>query len=105
MPHETHMGPPYTDPFDLDSLRLPPERIRDPTPKKPPPRHRRGDPFIKGPIPYAWITSACRLPGVGLHIAMAYRLHAKRFALPRGRHWGVADVAKGLRVSRRTVQS
>jgi hypothetical protein len=47
---------------------------------------------------------ACRLPGVGFHIAMVYRLHAKRFALPRGRHWGIGDLAKGLRVSHGTAQ-
>jgi hypothetical protein len=87
------------DPFDLDLLRLPPEMIGDLTPRRRPPRHQPGDPFIKGPIPYPWITSACRLPGVGLHVAMAYRFHAKRFGFSHGRHWGIADMAGGLQIS------
>jgi hypothetical protein len=65
-----------------------------------PPRHRPGDPFIKGPIVYTWIASACRLPGAGLHVAMAYRFHRGRFRLKRrGLNWGVSDVARGLRLS------
>jgi hypothetical protein len=35
---------------------------------------------------------------------MAYRLHAKRFALSDGRHWGVTDMAEGFQVTRQTVQ-
>jgi hypothetical protein len=92
------------DPFCLESLRLPDSMIGVMTPKRRPPRHRPGDPFIKGPIPYAWIASACRLPGVGLHVAMAYRLHAKRFGFSHGRHWGIADIAKGMRVGRDTAR-
>jgi hypothetical protein len=93
-----------TDPFDLDQLRLPPEMIGSLSPKRRPPRHQPGDPFIKGPIPYTWMSSACRLPGVGLHVAMAYRLHAKRFAFSGGRHWGVGDTAVGLQVGRDTAR-
>jgi hypothetical protein len=99
------MGIPLnTDPFDLIFLHSPPEMIGTLAPKRQPPRHRPGNAFIKGPIAYAWIASACRLPGVGLHVAIAYRLHAKRFALSRGRHWGVADTAKGLQVSDKSVR-
>jgi hypothetical protein len=29
---------------------------------------RPGDPFIKGPIPYAWMASTSWLPGAGLHV-------------------------------------
>jgi hypothetical protein len=92
------------DLLDLDSLRLPPEMVGDLKPKNRLPRHQPRDPFIKGPIPYAWISSACRLAGVGLHVAMAYRLLVKRFALPNGRHWGVSNLAKGLRVSKASVR-
>jgi DNA-binding transcriptional ArsR family regulator len=92
------------DPFSLESLRLPATMIGDITIKRRPPRHRPGDPFIKGPIAYAWIASACRLPGSGLPVAMAYRLHAKRFRFSHGRHWGMGDIARGLRISLRSAR-
>ena len=97
------MTPPYTPPetgmWDLDRLRLPAELVGDDSGRKRPPRHRRGEPFIRGPIPYRWMVSACRLPGSGLHVAMAYRFHSQRFRFRRGRHWGLDDVAVGLRIS------
>jgi len=96
--------PPETDDWALDQLRLPSELVGDLTPKRRPPRHRPGDPFIKGPIPFAWIASACRLPGSGLHVAMAYRFHSRRFRFRRGRHWGLDDVAVGLRISANSVR-
>jgi hypothetical protein len=96
--------PPETDDWDLDQLRLPPELVGDLTPKRRPPRHRPGDPFIKGPISFAWIATACRLPGAGLHVAMAYRFHSQRFRFRRGRHWGLDDVAVGLRISANSVR-
>src|SRR5262245_470210 len=99
------MGTPLNlDPFDLISFRLASEMIENLAPQRRPPRHRPGDAFIKGPIPYAWISSACRLPGVGLQVAIAYRLQAGRFALSRGKHWGVADSAKGLQVSDHSIR-
>jgi hypothetical protein len=95
---------PETDLWDLDRLRLPAELVGDVSVQRRPPRHRPGDPFIKGPIPYAWIASACRLPGSGLHVAMAYRFHSQRFRFRRGRHWGLDDVAVGLRISANSVR-
>jgi hypothetical protein len=65
----------------------------------PPPRHRPGDPFIKGPILYAWIASTCRLPGSGLKVAMAYRFHAGRFRFRYGRRWDLSAIAQGLWIS------
>jgi hypothetical protein len=91
-------------PFNLESLRPLDSMIGDLTPRRCPPRHRPRDPFIRGPISYTWISLACRLPGVGLHVAMAYRLLVKRFALSGGRHAGVQDIAGGLRVGRDTVR-
>jgi hypothetical protein len=88
------------DPWDLDHLRLPAEMVGDMASRRRPPRHRSGEPFIKGPIPYAWIASACRLPGSGLHIAMAYRFYRDRFRFKRrGCRWGLPEVAKGLQIS------
>jgi hypothetical protein len=86
----------------LDRLRLPPELIGHPTPKRRPPHHRPGDPFIRGPIPYSWIASACRLPGAGLRVAMAFRFLCCRFR-PENR-WGLDKIARGLRVSLRPAQ-
>jgi hypothetical protein len=88
------------DLWDLDQLRLPAEMIGDLERRRPLPRHRRGDPFLKGPIPYAWIAAACRLPGAGLRVAMAYRFYRDRFRFERrGRRWGLLDVARGLQIS------
>ena len=85
------------DGWDLDRLRLTPEMVGDLTGRRPPPRHRPGDPFIKGPIPHAWIASACRLPGVGLHVAMAFRFLCCRF---RGENrWGLDAISLDLQVS------
>jgi hypothetical protein len=88
-----------SDPFDLESLRLADLSLESVVLKRRPPRHRRGDPFLKGPISYAWIASACRLPGSGFHVAMSCRFQAKRFGFSRGRRWGMGDIAEGLRIS------
>ena len=34
------------------------------------PHHRPGELFVKGPIPWAWLTQAARLPGKALHVAI-----------------------------------
>ena len=41
-----------------------------------PPRHRPGEIFVKGPIPWTWISRAARLPGRSLHVALAIWLLA-----------------------------
>ena len=35
------------------------------------PRHKRGDKFLKGPIPLNWLAKASRQPGKALHVAIA----------------------------------
>jgi DNA-binding transcriptional ArsR family regulator len=91
---------PGPDDWELDQLRLPSEMIGNLATRRRPPRHRPGDPFIKGPISYAWIASACRLPGAGLHVAMAWRFYRGRFRFKRlGKRWGLAEIAKGLGIS------
>jgi hypothetical protein len=32
---------------------------------------KRGEPFIKGPIPMSWISCAAKLPGKAIHVALA----------------------------------
>jgi len=36
-----------------------------------PPRHERGEKFLKGPIPLNWLAKAARQPGKALHVAIA----------------------------------
>ena len=35
-----------------------------------PPRHQRGEKFLKGPIPLSWLCRAARLPGKTLAVAL-----------------------------------
>jgi hypothetical protein len=90
------------DVWDLDQLRLPAERVGFLETWTRPPRHRSGDPFIKGPIPHAWIASASRLPGAGLRVAMASRFLCCRFRWEN--RWSLESIAKGLRISNRSAQ-
>jgi hypothetical protein len=91
--------------WDLDQLRLPAELVGVTEGRRRPPRHRPGDPFIKGPIPYAWLALASRLPGAGLHVAMAYRFYRDRFRFKRrGLRWGLPEVGKGLKISLRSAR-
>ena len=94
--------PPENEVWDLDRLRLPAELVSDVSARRRPPRHRPGDPFIKGPISYPWLASACRLPGSGLHVAMACRFLCGRYRRPN--RWGLDAIARGLRVSMRSAQ-
>ena len=93
--------------WDLDLLRFSLDLPNKSLAEKRPPKHRPGDPFIKGPIPYAWIASASRLPGSGLHVAMAYRFLCCRFRPPN--RWGLDKMASGLQISpqstRRSLQA
>jgi hypothetical protein len=89
-----------SDLFSLDSLRLPTDVLGSLSTRKALPRHKPDEPFIKGPIPHTWVTSACRLPGSGLGVTMAFRLYANRFRYKRrGERWGLVQVAGGLRIS------
>jgi hypothetical protein len=39
-------------------------------PLKKPPRHRQGEQFLKGPIPWPWLLQAMKLKGRALHVAL-----------------------------------
>ena len=56
----------------------------------------------QGSIPYAWIASACRLPGSGLHVATACRFLCGRYRGPN--RWGLDAIAKGLRISEQSAR-
>ena len=94
--------PSEEDVWSLDRLRLPVGSIGDLSARSRPPRHKPGETFIKGPISFPWIQSACRLPGSGLHVAMVYRFLCCRFRPPN--RTGLEAVANGLRISGRTAR-
>ena len=59
---------------DLNRLRLDatdPVRTRQGTTRR---RKRVDGLFLKGPIPWAWLGAAVRLPGRALHVALWIRL-------------------------------
>jgi hypothetical protein len=68
------MGTPTgrTDAFDVDALRgtgMDLAALAGRPPRKPP-RHRPGEKFLKGPIPWGWLGHAFLLPGKALHVAL-----------------------------------
>jgi hypothetical protein len=56
------------DPFDA-ALRAPPLDLPALASKRPP-RHRAGEKFLKGPVPWAWLERAFVLSGKALHVAL-----------------------------------
>jgi len=75
------------DPFDIDRLRIPstgsPSVNVSLVPSQPPrlkaPRHKPGELFLKGPIPWCWLEKAARLPGKALAVGVvAWHLHGLR---------------------------
>jgi hypothetical protein len=60
------------DTLDLDALRLPAGLVATtPSPRRRPPRPKRGEHFLKGPISWSWLARAARLPGKALHVGVA----------------------------------
>ncbi len=56
-------------PIDPDRLRV---RSRLPGHRRTrPPRHVKGEGFLKGPVPLIWLEAAARLPGKSLHAGVA----------------------------------
>jgi len=92
-----------SDRFDPESLRLPPGMVGDLTRKLRPPRHRRGEAFLMGPIPWAWWASACRLPGAALQVASVVRFRAG-WKGPNAITLGLAEMSEGLGVEPRSAR-
>jgi hypothetical protein len=57
------------DTIDPKKLSLP-EGYRATSPSKNPPRHKAGEKFLKGPIPWKWVAQAARMPGKAFHVAI-----------------------------------
>ena len=57
--------------FEPGSLRLPEamKEISESITRLP--RHKLGEEFLKGPIPWRWLSMAAQLPGKALHVANA----------------------------------
>jgi hypothetical protein len=87
---------------DWDQLRLPAERVGKLETRRRPSRHRPGDPFIKRPVPHAWIASDCRLPGAGLRVAITSRFLCCRFRSES--RSGLDAIASGLLISTRSAR-
>ena len=65
-------------PINLDNLKLPSTNITGKPSGKPSssnklklPRHKEGQRFLKGPIPWDWIIIASNLTGKALHVGIA----------------------------------
>jgi hypothetical protein len=89
----------HPDPYDPEALRMPGaalETLQQRPPKKPP-RHRPGEAFLKGPIPWPWLVAAGRLPGRALQVALLLwreagcrKSRAVPFCLSHGAELGVS---------------
>ena len=69
------------DPFDPARLRLNGTIAADlarPFASTKPPRHRPGELFLKGPIPWRWLEQAARLPGKALSVSLVLWREAGR---------------------------
>jgi hypothetical protein len=60
------------EPFDVEALRGSEIDLKTlgRRPQRKPPRHRQGEKFLKGPIPWLWLATAFPLPGKALHLAL-----------------------------------
>jgi hypothetical protein len=95
---------PQSDPFDPEALRLPGATLGTPRPQPPkrPPRHQPGEAFLKGPIPWPWLTLAALLPGKALQVALLLwreagcrKSRTVAFCLSHGRELGIGkDTAR-----------
>ena len=58
-------------PIDPKKLSLSEKKVQGDLPSKLPPRHKRGEKFLKGPIPWNWLCRAAQLCGKALQVAIA----------------------------------
>jgi hypothetical protein len=59
-------------PIEIEKLALPSSpTLQVPHKRHKVPRHKAGDRFLKGPVPWNWITAAAKLRGKALQVAVA----------------------------------
>ena len=56
--------------INLDRFRLPSDRPIFSRERPRRPVSKKGEPFLKGPVPMAWLREASSLPGKALHVAV-----------------------------------
>jgi hypothetical protein len=59
------------EPFNPKNLSLPAARALHGLKGQKPPRHKPGEKFLKGPIPWKWLMLAAQQPGRAFHVAIA----------------------------------
>ncbi len=59
-----------TDPFDPTRLEPAPAALGTGRDRRPP-RHKPGEKFLKGPVPWRWVETAAALPGKALAVGLA----------------------------------
>ena len=57
--------------LNLEQLQLPWPASRPEMQRTNLPRHKWGEKFLKGPVPWDWLTLAAQLPGKALHVGVA----------------------------------
>ena len=62
--------------LNIDRMRLTSTTRSFDQPKPSVPRHRGGELFVRGPIPWAWLKTAARLPGRALHVGIVLWLES-----------------------------
>jgi hypothetical protein len=91
--------------LELERFRLPPEMRGDLTvPITGPPRlrHRAGETFIRGPIPFGWLAEASRSGDAGFRVALGIWYLTRRYGRPALK--SVPELAAVLGTSPRTVE-
>ena len=81
--------------LDLDQFRAKREGKSRPAKRQPPPRHKAGEWFLKGPIPGSWLVGVFSLPArtrgralrVGLALWYLAGLNKSRSVIPTWKTW------------------
>ena len=77
--------------MDIENFRAEPGIDKQTATCKKPPRHKNGEPFLRGPIPCNWLVAAMRLPSSALSVGLVLWFLAgckkSRKISPTGQMW------------------